>query len=74
MVNASCDSDADAWNRATGTRPTAQNAHRDRVAWRMANQTIATYTSSSARRDASTMASTPAPTDRATAMAAACGR
>ena len=42
MVNASCDSDAEAWNSATGMRPTAQNAHRDRVAWRMANQTIAT--------------------------------
>ena len=51
MVTASCEADADAWNSATGSRPTAQKAHRDRVARRIASQTIATYTASAARRE-----------------------
>ncbi len=74
MVSASWDSDADAWNRATGMSPTAHNAHRDRVARRMANHTIATYTNSAASRDISSIPSKPTPTARATLIADACGR
>ncbi len=74
MVTASCEADAEAWNSATGSRPTAQKAHRDRVARRIASQTIATYAASAARRDASTIPSIPAPAARATRIAAAWGR
>src|ERR1044072_2836877 len=55
IVTASWDADADAWNSATGTSPTAQKAHRDRVARWIASQASATYAASAARRDASTI-------------------
>src|SRR3954453_10845651 len=74
MVTASCEADADAWNNATGSSPTAQNAQRDRVARRIASHPIATYAASAARRDASTMPSMPAPAARARRIAAAWGR
>ncbi len=42
MVSASCDTDADDWNIASGSRPTAQNAHFDRGVRRIATVTTAT--------------------------------
>ncbi len=42
MVTASCEADTELWNTATGISPTAQNAHFEREARRMATHTRAT--------------------------------
>jgi hypothetical protein len=65
--------EAEAWNRATGRRPVAANAHSPQVR-PMARATRARNMASSARRAAWSIPSTGAPNARATPMAAACGR
>src|SRR3954447_12988344 len=74
VVKASCDTEGAAWNNATGSSPTAQNAHFERGVRAMATATIARYTARTVNRPMSSNPSVPSPSWRPTKIAADCGR